>query len=389
MKRMLFVILALAFSTNLASPLFPLYRAQYHLSTSTITLLYAVYAFGVLAMLLIGGTLAERYGSRSVAAAGVLLALLSAVLFIAADGPSALFAGRLVGGLAVGTFMGTSNSLLLKMTPPDRRARIMGFSSTLNLFGFGLGPALGGLWIHFLPGNPTRGPFLFLFATLLAALVVLLTLRVSRDEEAAAAPLAIRLGVPRDGRWLFWGVAGPAIFVSFGLGSIAFSLLPGIAAHLFGRADRGIGGLLIFLMTTTGALFQLILRPADSRIRLLAGLAMLVVGTWTVIAGELIDLPAAILAGSIIQGAGNGWTFQTSLRLAAEVAVLGDRIRVMSTYFLCGYLGLSVPALLTGSLAHQIGLLPAITVISTLLTIFIAGSTAIARRAYRGTVELV
>jgi len=116
---------------------------------------------------------------------------------------------------------------------------------------------------------------------------------------------------------------------------------------------------------------------------------MLVVGTWTVIAGELIDLPAAILAGSIIQGAGNGWTFQTSLRLAAEVAVVGDRIRVMSTYFLCGYLGLSVPALLTGSLAHQIGLLPAITVISTLLTIFIAGSTAIARRAYRGTVELV
>ena len=378
---MLFVVLALAFSTNLASPLFPLYRLHYALSTQTITALFAVYAFGVLAMLLIGGTLAERFGSLRVASVGVVLGVLSSLLFILAESPVVLFAGRIVGGLAVGTFMGTSNSLLLRMTPENRRARIMGFSSILNLFGFGLGPAVGGLWIQFLPGNHLRDPFILLFATLVIAFGLVLTLHVARDAKAAVEPLAIRLGVPREGRRLFWGVVGPAIFVSFGLGGIVFSLLPGIAARLFASSGRSAGGLLIFLMTTTGAAVQLLRRPAATRTRLLAGLALLVLGTWSVVIGELNDLPAVILAGTMIQGAGAGLTFQTSLRLASEVAVLGDRIRVMSTYFLCAYLGLSVPALLAGALAHLLGLLPAIAATTALLTVMVAAATAVGHGA--------
>lgn len=389
MRRMLFVVLALAFSTNLASPLLPLYRAHYGLSTTAVTALFAVYSLGVLAMLLVGGTFAERYGSLPVATTGLVLAVISAVLFFAASGTLVLFVARFVGGLAVGTFMGTSNSLLLRMTPPERRTRIMGFSSTLNLFGFGLGPAIGGLWMRFLPGNPVRAPFVFLSVVLLAALAALLTLRVGREEKGAREPLAIRLGVPPEGRRAFWRLAGPAIFASFGFGSIAFSLLPGIATHLFGAQDRGIGGLLVFLMTTSGAVMQLVGKPTDTRVRLVSGFTLLAIGSWLVVTGELADLPAAILAGSVLQGAGNGWTFQTSLRISAEVAVVGDRIRVMSTYFLCAYLGLSLPALLTGALAHLLGLLPAIAVVSGLLTLLMLWSAAGTRRALPRAVELV
>ncbi len=129
MKRMLFVILVMAFSTNVPTPIFPLYQAEYGLSTAMITVLFAVYAVGVFLALLVGGALAQRLGARVIALAGALLAVVSALVFLAAKGPGALFAGRLIGGLAVGSFMGTSNAILLQMTPADLRDRVLGGSA--------------------------------------------------------------------------------------------------------------------------------------------------------------------------------------------------------------------------------------------------------------------
>lgn len=246
MTRMLFVILSMALSTNLSSPIFPVYQAAYGLSTAMITMLFAVYAVGVLLMLLAGGALAERMGSRSVALLGVGLAGASALVFLAARGPAALFAGRLIGGLAVGAFMGTSNTLLLQMTMPDQRDRIMGYSASLNLFGFGLGPALGGIWVRFSPGNTMWAPFVVLLGVLAAAFLSVLSIKPRDETPTSSVRVPFRLGVPSEGRALFWGVVGPAVFTGFGFGGIAFALLPGLVRSALGPAGRGIGRLAHF-----------------------------------------------------------------------------------------------------------------------------------------------
>ncbi len=331
MKRMLFVILAVAFSTNVPSPLFPLYQELYGLNTAMITTLFAVYAAGVLAMLLLGGAIAQRTGPRPVALLGVGLAIVSALLFITARHAAMLYAGRLLGGVAVGAFMGTSNTLLLQMTTPELHGRILGLSSTLNLFGFGLGPVLGGLWLQLVHARSAQAPFVILLLVLLAALAALSSLRQPLERPAPSSAFAIRLGVPRAGRSLFWGVAAPAIFTGFAFGGIAFTLLPGLARAAFGSGEPGIGGILIFVMTTVGALAQLTRRPANPRVRLAWGLGILAAGSWLIIPGESLAQPALILLAAALQGMGNGWTFQASLRLAGEVAVRGDRVRVMST----------------------------------------------------------
>jgi len=380
MKRMFFVILAVAFSTNLASPFFPLYHKEYGLNTAMITVLFAVYALGVLAMLLVGGAIAERSGPRTMALLGLGLAVASTLFFIGARSALALYAGRLLGGIAVGAFMGTSNTLLLQMTAPQRRARVLGLSSTLNLFGFGLGPALGGFWLQLVPAGGVRLPFAILLVVLIAALAALFSLKSPAEEPRSAVPFAIRLGIPASGKNLFWGAVGPAIFVGFALAGIAFSLLPGLARAAFGSGDPGIGGILIFLMTSAGALAQLVRRPADSRVRLVWGLATLAVGSWGVVSAESLAQPVLIILAAAIQGVGNGWTFQASLRLAGDVAVQGDRIRVMSTYFLCAYLGLSLPVVGAGELSLAIGVLPSIEVIGGLLTIVLLAAALLVRR---------
>ncbi|MGB0096200.1 MAG: MFS transporter, partial [Solirubrobacteraceae bacterium] len=54
-----------AFSTT-PSPLYGLYERQLHLSSLMITLVYAVYALGVVASLLFVGHLSDWYGRRAV-----------------------------------------------------------------------------------------------------------------------------------------------------------------------------------------------------------------------------------------------------------------------------------------------------------------------------------
>ncbi len=374
MRRMFFVILAVAFSTNLPSPIFPLYQAAYGMSTASITVLFGIYAAGVLLMLLASGALAERVGPRAVALAGVGLAIVSALMFMTAGSPGALYAARCVGGVAVGAFLGTSNTLLLQMTTPERRGRVLGLSSTLNLFGFGLGPALGATWVRALPGDPMRAPFAVLALVLAAALLTLLSVRAGREKTPSAGGPLIRFGIPASGRGLFWGAVGPAVFSGFAFGGIAFALLPGIARTVFGAGGRGVGGFLVFLMTTVGALAQLVRVPASPRARLSWGLAVLIAGSWVVMVGETLGLPAVVLAAAVLQGVGNGWAFQASLQLAGEVAVQGDRVQVMSTYFLCGYAGLSLPVIAAGELSRGIGVLPS----EGLATVFLSALVVVA-----------
>src|SRR6188472_3684131 len=71
-----------AFSTT-PSPLYGLYERQLHLSSLTITLVYAVYALGVVGSLLLAGHVSDWYGRRAVLIPAVALAAVAAVVFIA------------------------------------------------------------------------------------------------------------------------------------------------------------------------------------------------------------------------------------------------------------------------------------------------------------------
>ncbi len=70
--------------TTLPTPLYVIYQAQWHFSTSVITLIFAVYAVGVLVALLGAGRSSDEVGRRPVLAAAIGLSIISAVTFILA-----------------------------------------------------------------------------------------------------------------------------------------------------------------------------------------------------------------------------------------------------------------------------------------------------------------
>lgn len=85
---MAFWIVGAVFALNLGfsavpTPLYVIYQSRDHFSTLMITVVYAIYAVGVVASLFLGGHVSDWVGRRRVLVPALAVNALSAVLFIA------------------------------------------------------------------------------------------------------------------------------------------------------------------------------------------------------------------------------------------------------------------------------------------------------------------
>jgi hypothetical protein len=76
---------------------------------------------------------------------------LSAVVFLLAQGLTLLFIGRVLSGLAAGTFTGTATAMLVDLAGEDKGQRAAQVATAANMGGLGLGSLLAGLLAQFAP----------------------------------------------------------------------------------------------------------------------------------------------------------------------------------------------------------------------------------------------
>src|SRR5919108_6150771 len=98
-RAVAFWLVAAAFTvtmlgTTLPTPLYVIYQRELHFSTLMVTVVFATYAAGVLAALLLAGHVSDEVGRRRTLLPGLALSLLSAVVFLAAHDLTLLFVGR-------------------------------------------------------------------------------------------------------------------------------------------------------------------------------------------------------------------------------------------------------------------------------------------------------
>ena len=156
---------------------------QADLGASGAELLWIVnaYALVLTALLLIGGSLGDRYGRRRILATGI--ATFSAASLACGLAPSTgfLIAARAVQGAAAALTIPGSLALLTAATSEDRRGRAIGAWSAWSVVATALGPVLGGL----LAGEGWwRAVFFLNLPLAIAALAVLRGVPESRDEAA-------------------------------------------------------------------------------------------------------------------------------------------------------------------------------------------------------------
>ena len=103
-----FAFLVTMLGTTLPTPLYPGYQTAFGFSQLIITVIFAAYAVGVIAALLVAGRWSDQLGRRPLLFAGLTAAALSDLVFLGAEGLSSLLAGRVLSGMSAGIFTGTA-----------------------------------------------------------------------------------------------------------------------------------------------------------------------------------------------------------------------------------------------------------------------------------------
>jgi MFS family permease len=349
-----FVLVAYAFlvtmiGTTLPTPLYPLFEERYSFGELTVTVVFAVYAFGVIAGLLVFGNLSDEIGRKPVLMLGLAFSALSAVLFLFAGSLAPIYAGRVVSGLSAGIFTGTATAMLVDLAPGGRRRMASFVAVVVNLGGLGLGTLLAGLLADYCT-SPLRLPFIVDLGLLVPAVLGLLVTPETVRRQAFRFRLQ-RLKVPAEVRSVFIRGA-TAGFGSFAVAGVFSSVAPVFLATILGRTSHALAGGLVFILFSASIVGQLLVSRLSDRRALLIGCALLVGGVGLLALALWIESLAALIASASVAGLGQGLVFGAALAAINQRAPAEHRSETASSFFVVTYIGLSVPVIGVGVAAN-------------------------------------
>ncbi|MFD4415476.1 MFS transporter [Streptomyces sp. NPDC058467] len=337
-------VTAMAFST-VPTPLYPLYQARDGFSTFTVTVVFGVYAVGVLVSLLLAGHVSDWIGRRKVLAAALALELIAAVLFLATPALPVLLVARLVTGLGVGMLTATATAYLHDLHTAQRPGasaqRFEIVSTAANIGGLGLGPLVAGLLAQYF-GAPLRLPYVvFAGLLLLSAAVLVLVPETVEKPDVRPSYRPQRVSADHGDRAGYIGAAA-AGFASLAVFGLFTSLVPGFVGGTLHHPSRALAGLIVFTVFGAAVAAQTLCgrlgAPARRNIGLFAqgaGVVALTVGM------HIANLPVFLLAG-IAAGVGAGVLFKSAVGSVAAMAAPARRGEALAGLFLVSYLGLAL-----------------------------------------------
>jgi EmrB/QacA subfamily drug resistance transporter len=175
-------------------------------STSQLQWVVDSYVLALAGLLMLGGSIGDRYGRKRAMTAGLLLFGLGSVVGALATNTETLIAGRAVQGLGAAFVLPATLSIVTNTFDRDERGKAIAIWTAVGGMGIGLGPAVGGylidrwdwsavFWIH--------------IPVIAVALVGLLFVKESRD------PRHVGLDVPG------------ALTATAGISALVFGIIQG------------------------------------------------------------------------------------------------------------------------------------------------------------------
>ncbi|MFD3335653.1 MFS transporter [Streptomyces sp. NPDC058700] len=366
--------------TTLPTPLYPLYQEKFGFSELTVTVVYAVYAFGVIGVLLLAGNASDTVGRRPALLCGLGFAAASAVCFLYADGLAWLYAGRLLSGLSAGLFTGAATAYVMELAPDGGRTRATFVATAANMGGLGCGPLLAGLLAEYAP-EPLLLPFAVHLALVAVSAVVLLRLpETVGQRRPLTAVRPQRPALPPQVRAAFVPAA-IACFVGFALFGVFTSVSPAFLARYLHVDDHAVSGLVVALAFFASTAGQLAVDRVGVTRSLSLGCAVLFAGLVLLASALYTDLLVLIVLAAVVGGAGQGLAFRAALSSVAAAAPGDRRAAVISTLFVVAYTGISIPVIGVGLLADPLGLEGAgLVFIACMLTLVASAAVYLLRR---------
>lgn len=248
------------FGTVVVVPMFPELRDSFSASNSAVALGYSLYLIPFALLLLVSGTLGERWGRRRTVRGTYLLYTVASIVCALAPTLGVFVAARAVQGVGNAFITPLLLAGLAETVPEDRFGRVVGIYSSFQALGGGLGPIVGGI------AADTDWRWAY-WGT--AAVSLLLATRPPAGEpraEAEAPPIAPLI----QPRMLALGVA----FFFAAMGPIGMGTLVGVVA----RDVRDLSGTAAGLILFAGSMSALLLGPVWGRLLDAIGIARLALG---------------------------------------------------------------------------------------------------------------
>ncbi|MBB5134265.1 MFS family permease [Thermocatellispora tengchongensis] len=385
-------------------PLFVIYQEREGFGTVAATIVFAAYAFGVIASLFLAGHLSDRFGRLRMIAPAVLLNVLAGLIFLTSTDLGMLIVARVLSGLGVGMLTATATAHMTElhgtarpamgrpaghtsaMARPAGRAPATGrpagraetMSTAANIGGIGAGMLVAGMLADVTPA-PLHTPYLvLLFAMLGGLLLVPLVPETVSGVDGPWHYRPQRVVVPPESRAAYAGalVAGFVGFSMFGV----FSGLSG--AFLAGQlhiTSHAVAGAVAFAAFGASVTAQTVTGGWSTRAQQTAGVMLLAAGLVLLVgAMQAVAFPVFVVGGTVT-GAGAGVLFKASVGTVVAIAAGRSQAEALAGLFVASYLGMSVPVILLGVLMQVIPIPIAVLVFGAVMLALLAGASVLPR----------
>ncbi|WP_354699541.1 hypothetical protein DSM112329_05259 [Paraconexibacter sp. AEG42_29] len=377
-----FTFLALMAYSAVPTPLYAIYMARDGFGSLTVTVIFAVYAFGVMASLWLAGHLSDVLGRRRLLVAALVLTLLSSLFFLFWREVPGLMIGRFVNGLGIGAATATATAWIAELhtgaRPEADARRAQRVALIANIGGLAVGPLAAGALAQWVD-HPLTIPYLVSIATLVAGLVFVL---LAPETRPAAVPRpAYRpqsVTIPAADRARF-AAAALASLVAFAVYGLFNAMAPTFLAGTLHHTSHALAGAAAFVAFGSGVGAQLAAErlSVDRILRtgigaMLAGLAILVLAVWL----PTPSLALFLIGGAVAGGAG-GLLFKGALTTVASIAPPETRAEALAGLFLCAYVGISVPVIGLGLMNEALSPRSALAIFAGVLAAGVLAATPV------------
>lgn len=379
-RALALALYAVAFGTNVATPLFLIYEQELDLSRWTVTALFAIYPIGLAPALAYAGPASDVLGCRVVVVPGLVLSgLASLVMLLGDDTLWLLFLGRFLLGAVSGLVLVVASAWMQELGDFDAmwNARLLGL---VMYGGFGFGPFVGGVMGQWFP-HPLVWPYVVHIALVVAGLVVVFS--VPETIGRTRRRIVPNLGIPDGAAAEFWRVVVPTALGVFGFPSLAFGLFPvllrpvmeGIAVFVTGLVFVLSMGLIIPAQAWVGKVGAYRAAPV--------GLVLGTVGTALGMVAFWTGWWGVIFPASICMGTASGISMTSGLRFVEVLADPKQCGALTGAFYAAAYAGMTAP-LVSSTIARVIGyeaVLAVIVAVGVVLSVWLIGATRHLRAA--------
>lgn len=339
--------------TALASPLYPLYQAVWHLLPSDITYIFVAYMFGCMTTLLFLGRTSNSIGYIRTLQVGLFIAILGLIFSVCAQQAVVLGIGRFIIGIASGLISTSAMLGLMYTIPESHQQQAAQISSIVTVMGFGLGPLVGGSIAEF-SDYPLISPYIPIIILASLSLVSLFSIQAPIIEKQPFS-MAPRLETPESQFKAIFYIGGFTAFCAFAAFCLFASLAPSFIQDIIPWHGPLVSGITISSILMFSALAQIYARRYNMHQSLNQGLIAMVISLVLLALCMAFQQSILFFISVVLVGWGHGSSLIGAFAIMQRITTSTNRAAVISTYLFIAYLGTILPIVSVGYLTDHFG----------------------------------